>query len=101
MIISYPHDMKVRGDVSHSANRRTKMKNVGTIIAAMMVCALMSGCGNFWGGMAGGAVGTGAGYELKARQQMDKLDEDLKKGRIDEKEYEIRKNQIERGSLVY
>jgi hypothetical protein len=77
------------------------MKNIGTWIVAAMLCVLASGCGNFWGGMAGGAVGTGAGYELKARQQIDKLDEDLKKGRIDQKEYDIRKNQIERGSLVY
>lgn len=66
-----------------------------------MLCALVSGCGNFWGGMAGGAAGAGAGYELKARQQIDKLDEDLKKGRIDQKEYDIRKDQIQRGSLVY
>ena len=64
---------------------------------AMSLC----GCGSFWGGMAGGAVGTGAGYELSARNQMKILDADLKAGRIDEKEYDIRKDQIERGSLVY
>ena len=51
--------------------------------------------------MAGKAVGTGAGYELSARNQMKKLDADLKAERIDQKEYDIRKDQIERGSLVY
>ena len=77
------------------------MKRMKNILLAMTVAALMSGCGNFWGGMAGGAVGAGAGYEMSARQQMQKLDDDLAKGRIDQKEYDIRKSQIERGSLVY
>ena len=77
------------------------MKPIGSIFAAMVMCTLLSGCGNFWGGMAGGAAGAGAGYELKARQQMDKLNDDLKSGRIDQKEYDIRKDQIQRGSLVY
>ena len=46
-------------------------------------------------------MGTGAGYELKARQQMERLDDDLKAKRIDQKEYDIRKSQIERGSIFY
>lgn len=71
------------------------------ILAAAAMAALLCGCGSFWGGMAGGAVGTGAGYEMSARQQMKELDADLKAGRIDQKEYDIRKNQVERGSLVY
>ena len=70
-------------------------------ILALTMALLLCGCGSFWGGMAGGAVGAGAGYELSARQQMRKLDEDLKKGRIDQKEYDIRKDQIQQGSLVY
>lgn len=77
------------------------MKKIGSMVLAVTLAGLMCGCGSFWGGAAGGAVGTGAGYELNARQQMKRLDDDLKAGRIDEKEYEIRKNQIERGSLVY
>jgi len=77
------------------------MKTIRSMILALALVGLMCGCGSFWGGAAGGAVGTGAGYELNARQQMKKLDEDLKAGRIDQEEYEIRKNQIERGSLVY
>jgi hypothetical protein len=77
---------------------KTTMK-VG--ILALTLATLLCGCGSFWGGMAGGAVGAGAGYELSARQQIQKLDEDLKKGRIDQKEYDIRKDQIQQGSLVY
>ena len=77
------------------------MKKITTIIAMIAMAVVMSGCGNFWGGMAGGAVGAGAGYELSARKQMKDLDADLAAGRIDEAEYNIRKDQIERGSLVY
>jgi len=60
------------------------------------------GCsGAFWGGAATGALATGAGYEIQAKRQMDKLDDDLKNERISRREYETRKQQIERGSLIY
>jgi hypothetical protein len=60
------------------------------------------GCsGQFWGGTAIGALGAGAGYEIQAKRQMDRLEEDYRSGRIDRREYEIRKQQIERGSLIY
>lgn len=70
-------------------------------LMGLALALLLCGCGSFWGGMAGGAVGAGAGYELSARQQMKELDADLKEGRIDQKEYDIRRDQIERGSVVY
>jgi hypothetical protein len=73
-------------------------KMIPVVILGFVLC----GCsGKFWGGLAGGAAGTATGYELKARQQMKSLDDDLKSGRIDQKEYDIRKSQIEKGSLVY
>lgn len=72
----------------------------GGLIA--VVAALAAGCSPaFWGGTGTGVVGAGAGYELNARKQMEQLNEDLKAGRINQQEYEIRKDQIERGSLVY
>jgi len=55
----------------------------------------------FWGGTATGVLATGAGYELQARRQMQKLDDDLEHGRIDRKTYEERKQQIEKGSIIY
>lgn len=80
-----------------------KSSNITKTMVAVLFAAIVSlcGCASFLGGAAGGAVGTGAGYELKARQQMNKLDDDLKAGRIDQREYDIRKSQIERGSMVY
>jgi len=60
------------------------------------------GCsGAFWGGTGLGVLGTGAGYEIQAKRQMDRLDDDYRSGRIDRREYEIRKSQIERGSILY
>ncbi|MBI3313181.1 MAG: hypothetical protein HYZ83_02975 [Candidatus Omnitrophica bacterium] len=63
---------------------------------------LLTGCsGAFWGGTATGAGGAGASYELRARQQMNKIKEDLNAGRIDQREYDIRKDQIQQMSLAY
>lgn len=70
-------------------------------IAMVFLLSVFSGCSpSFWGGAAGGAVGAGAGYEYNAGRQMHQLDEDLKAGHIDQKEYDIRKDQIKRGSLT-
>lgn len=59
------------------------------------------GCnGAFWGGTGAGVLGGAAGYEITAQRQMNQLDEDLKNGKIDKKEYNIRKDQIQKGSLL-
>jgi hypothetical protein len=77
------------------------MRTLATSLAILAVMCT-SGCsGAFWGGAAAGALGTGAGYEVQSNRQMDRLDDDLRTGRINRREYEARKQQIERGSLVY
>jgi hypothetical protein len=53
------------------------------------------------GGAAVGGLATGAGYEINAKRQMDRLDEDFRRERISRREYEDRKHQIERGSIIY
>lgn len=77
------------------------MKN--TIYALLITSAFaLAGCSpQFWGGAALGALGTGGGYEYQAKRQMDQLEDDRKSGRISREEYEDRKNQIERGSIIY
>ncbi len=75
-------------------------------VVLVVLGMLAAGCSNeFWkGGGAGataGIVGTGAGYELRARQQMEQLAADYKAGRITEHDYEIRKDQIQKGSIFY
>jgi hypothetical protein len=70
----------------------------------MAVVILLSlgqwGC-EFMGGAAVGALATGAGYEIQAKRQIDKLDEDFRTERISRREYESRKKQIEAGSIIY
>ena len=75
-------------------------------VTLVVIGVLASGCSTeFWkGGGAGavaGVVGTGAGYELRAQQQMKKLDEDYNAGRINKHDYETRKDQIQKGSIFY
>jgi len=72
---------------------------IGALLSATLGAAACSPA--FWGGTATGALATGAGYELQARRQMERLEDDLEKGRIDRRTYEERKQQIERGSLIY
>jgi hypothetical protein len=76
------------------------MKTAYWGIALVITMGALTGC-KFLGGAATGVAGTGAGYEYNARMQMERLEDDYKAGKIDKEEYEIRKDQIERGSVVY
>jgi hypothetical protein len=66
----------------------------------LMVALGQSGCA-FLGGAAVGALGTSAGYEINARSKMNQLEDDYKAERISRKEYEARKSQLEKGSIIY
>jgi len=70
------------------------------LVLVLMVALGQSGCA-FLGGAAVGAVGTSAGYEINAHSQMSKLENDYKTERISRREYEARKSQIEKGSILY
>jgi hypothetical protein len=70
------------------------------MMLVLLAAVAQSGCA-FLGGAATGALATGAGYEYNAKRQMDRLDEDLRGGRISREEYNDRKRQIERGSVIY
>ena len=77
------------------------MRNVSV---AMVCLALLTGCASTAGkAVLSGAVGAGAaggGYELHLKNQKNRVEEDFKAGRIDKREYEIRKDQIARDSLL-
>jgi hypothetical protein len=75
------------------------MKNL-MLVLVLMVALGQSGCA-FLGGAALGALGTSAGYEINAKSKMDQLENDYKAERISRKEYEARKSQLEKGSIVY
>ena len=80
-----------------------KLSRQHLITAGLLVSILgFGGCSPaFWGGAAAGVLGTGAGYEVQSKRQMDRLDDDLRSGRIERREYEQRKEQIEKGSIIY
>ena len=71
----------------------------------MLVFVLMMALGQwgceFVGGAAVGALGTSAAYEVNAHNQMSKLEDDYKAQRISRHEYDTRKAQIEKGSVIY
>ena len=58
-----------------------------------------SGGSAILGGVAGAAAG-GGGYEYHLRQQRDRVENDYRDGKIDEAEYEIRIDQLDRDSLL-
>jgi hypothetical protein len=74
------------------------MKTIASLLLAGSLA--LSGC-EFVAGAATGALATGAGYEISAKRQMDRLEEDYRRERISRREYQARKNQIERGSIIY
>lgn len=54
-------------------------------------------------GLLGGVLGAGAaggGYEYNLKRQKDRVEQDFKDGKIDQKEYEVRKDQIARDSFL-
>ena len=79
------------------------MKQV--LLAVMLLFSIgMVGCSSHAGsaglGALGGAAAGVGGYEYSAHRQMQELEEDYREGRIDRKEYEIRRDQIRKGSIL-
>jgi hypothetical protein len=71
-----------------------------TLVLVLLMGLGQSGCA-FLGGAAVGAVGTSAAYEINAHSKMNQIEDDYKAERISRKEYESRKSQIEKGSIIY
>jgi hypothetical protein len=67
----------------------------------LILLALTQSSCAFLGGTATGAVATTAAYEIQAKRQMDRLDDDFKNRRISREEYEDRRQQIQKGSIIY
>jgi len=70
------------------------------LLLVMIASSAQWGC-EFLGGAAVGGLATGAGYEINANRQLDRLEDDFRRERISRREYEERKRQIERGSIIY
>ena len=75
------------------------MTRILLILMLVLPMFLMSsGCESKWGTAGLGAAG--GGYEYNAKREMDRIEADYKAGRIDQREYEIRKDQIQRMSVL-
>jgi hypothetical protein len=82
-----------------SSERRIKIMR--TLAAILLMGSLGLGGCEFAAGAATGVLATGAGYEINAKRQMDRLEDDYRSERISRREYERRKDQLERGSILY
>lgn len=75
------------------------------LIFLIMTVALGStGCstksGSATAGAIGGAAAGGGAYEYRVHEELKRIDADFKAGKMDQREYDIRKDQIERMSVV-
>ena len=78
------------------------MKKIMLGVCGLAMIFTLSACsGAFWGGAGGGTLATGAGYEVNAKMQNDRIKKDLDAGKINQSEYDIRKDQIKRMSIIY
>ena len=79
------------------------MKHILFLFICLSLVAPLAGCSSVGGGLLGGILGAGAaggGYEYNLKRQKDRVEEDFKAGKINQVEYEIRKDQIIRDSLL-
>lgn len=79
------------------------MKHLAVAIMSVALLVGLTSCSAVGSGLLGGVVGAGAaggGYEYHLKRQKDRVEQDFKAGKIDQKEYEIRKDQIARDSLL-
>ena len=74
------------------------MKSLATLL--LLGSLGLDGC-QFITGAATGALTTGTGYEINAKRQINRLENNYRHERISRREYEQRKSQIEKGSIIY
>jgi hypothetical protein len=80
------------------------MKEIMYVVFGTMALMSLTACGSTSGSLGLGAVGGAAagagGYEYHLKNQKDQVEQDLKDGKIDQKERDIRIDQIKRDSLL-
>ena len=72
------------------------------VVLMILPLLFLSGCSR--GAVGGAAVGvgaTGAAYEYQNKRALDSLEKDYRAGRISQGEYDRRRNEIKKRSVVY
>ncbi len=77
-----------------------KIVMFGIILAFFITSGCESKMGSAGLGAVGGAVAGAGGYEYHLKRQMDRVEQDFKDGKMEVQEYDIRKDQIKRDSLI-
>jgi hypothetical protein len=80
--------------------KRIVMALASVLLLLMSLTACSSRAGSAGLGAVGGAAAGAGGYEYHLNRQMNQVEEDFRAGRIDQREYDIRKDQIRRDSLL-
>lgn len=75
------------------------------IIPVLLLIPLaLGGCstktGSAAAGALGGAAAGGGAYEYRLHREMQRIEDDHKAGKMDDKEYQIRKDQVQRLQLI-
>ena len=74
------------------------------LVLLIVFSVALAGCGSKWGsagvGAAGGAAAGAGGYEWKINQEMERIEEAHRTGEMSDEEYRIRKDQIQRLSIL-
>lgn len=74
------------------------------IVFLFVLSIALAGCGSRLGsaglGAAGGAAAGAGGYEWKINQEMNRIEEARKDGKMSQEEYSIRRDQIQRMSIL-
>ena len=70
------------------------------LTAATLLAVGIAGCSSKAGNVAVGAGAVGAAYEYQNKQAMDELERDRQAGKISQEEYDRRKREIEKRSLI-
>ncbi len=79
-------------------------KSIVTIASLLVLAMPLASCstktGSAVGGALGGAAAGGGTYEYRINEEMKRLDSDYKAGKMDKKEYDARKDELHRMSLI-
>lgn len=77
------------------------MKKIMLGVCGLAMIFTLSACsGAFWTGAGGATLATGAGYEVNAKVKMDQLNKDFAAGKMNQAEYDIRKDQIKKMAVL-